>query len=260
MKFDHRLSRRDVVLSLVAGATAPLLTMLRPLPAYASVGGSARLHVSPELPSGAIESGNHDLELDGLRDGSLYVPAGYSAKSPAPLILALHGAGGSGEGPVRLLHEQADARGVVLLAPDSRGGTWDAIRGNFGPDIAFIERALRAVFAKVAIDPQRMFVEGFSDGASYALALALANGDTFRRAVAFSPGFVPPSDSPDAGKPEVFISHGRQDPILPMAQTSARIVPALKRKGLDVKFHEFDGGHQVPPDVSQAALDWLLRS
>ena len=260
MKFHERLSRRDAVLSLASGATASFLTLLGPLPALAAAGGSARLHISPELPSGSIESGDHDLELDGLRDGSLYVPAGYSVKAPAPLILALHGAGGSGEGPVRLLRTLADTRGVVLLAPDSRGGTWDAIRGNFGPDIAFIERALRAVFAKVAIDPQRIFVEGFSDGASYSLALALANGDTFRRAVAFSPGFVPPSDSPDAGKPAVFVSHGRQDPILPMAQTSTRIVSALKRKGLEVQFHEFDGGHQVPPEISQAALDWLLRS
>jgi phospholipase/carboxylesterase len=260
MKLDERLSRRDAVLSLAAGVTAPFLTSLRALPMIAAAGGSARLHLAPVAASGALESGNHDLELDGLRDGSLYVPTGYSAKSPAPLILALHGAGGSGEGPVRMLRSLADARGVVLLAPDSRGGTWDAIRGDFGPDIAFIDRALRVVFSKVSIDPQRIFVEGFSDGASYALALALANGDTFRRAVAFSPGFVPPSDSPDAGKPQIFVSHGRQDPILPMVQTSARIVPALKRKGLEVQFHEFEGGHQVPPDVSQTALDWLLRS
>jgi 4-alpha-glucanotransferase len=32
--------------------------------------------------------------------------------------------------------------GCAVLAPDSRGATWDAVTGAFGPDVRFLERAL----------------------------------------------------------------------------------------------------------------------
>ena len=70
---------------------------------------------------------------------------------------------------------------MSVLAPDSRGTTWDAIREGFGDDVTFIDRALEHVFARVSIDPARVTVGGFSDGASYALSLGLANGDVFPR-------------------------------------------------------------------------------
>jgi predicted esterase len=102
----------------------------------------------------------------------------------------LHGAGGSGEGVLRCVAAAADESGVVVLSPDSRGSTWDAIRGGFGPDVTFLNRALERVFETVSVHPERIAAGGFSDGASYALSLGLINGDLFTRVVAFSPGFV----------------------------------------------------------------------
>ena len=67
------------------------------------------------------------------------MPAGYVATKPAPLVLMLHGATGSARGALRPFRELADEAGLVLLAPESRGTTWDAIRGDYGPDIAFID-------------------------------------------------------------------------------------------------------------------------
>jgi len=78
----------------------------------------------------------------------------------------------------------------VIVAPDSRGRTWDAIEGRMGPDVEFIDTALRSVFAHVRVNPARVAMAGFSDGASYALGLGLANGDLFSHVIAFSPGFV----------------------------------------------------------------------
>jgi phospholipase/carboxylesterase len=93
---------------------------------------------------------------------------------------------------------------LVIAAPDSRGRTWDAIEGRIGPDVEFIDAALRSVFAKVRVNPTRLAMGGFSDGASHALGLGLANGDLFSPVIAFSPGFV---TSPlRRGKPSVFIS------------------------------------------------------
>ena len=140
----------------------------------------------------------------------------------------LHGAGGSGAG-VRFAFAIAEELGVVVLAPDSRGRTWDAIHGKFGPDVTFISAALQHALARVAVDLRRLAVGGFSDGASYALSLGIANGDLFTHVLAFSPGFIVPTQR--RGKPAVFISHGTQDDVLPVAQTSQVIVPDLQNRG-----------------------------
>jgi phospholipase/carboxylesterase len=198
-------------------------------------------------------AGSHTLGLERGRDAILQVPA-KAAATPLPLLVLLHGAGGSGEGVLRRVGAAADEAGVVVLSPDSRGSTWDAIRDGFGPDVTFLNRALERVFDTVSVDPARIAVGGFSDGASYALSLGLINGDLFTGVVAFSPGFIVNGTS--HGKPRFFISHGTSDPILPIDQTSRMIVPALKRRGYDVTFREFDGGHQVPPDIAKDAMRW----
>jgi phospholipase/carboxylesterase len=72
-------------------------------------------------------------------------------------------------------------------------------RGNFGPDVDYINRSLQHVFERYTVDPNRLGIAGFSDGASYALSLGLPNGDLFSHIIAFSPGFMrPPSVVSDA--------------------------------------------------------------
>src|SRR5262249_24267899 len=126
------------------------------------------------------------------------------------------------------------------------------------PDLAFIDKALQQTFDRCAVDPERIAVEGFSDGASYALGLGLPNGDLFRRVMAFSPGMIPASESPDMGKPRFFLSHGHQDPVLSFNGTSKAFVPGLRKDGFDVTFVEFDGVHELPPAVLNQAMDWWL--
>ena len=214
-----------------------------------------RLAARPKAPTGTITPGEQLLSLGDGRDGLLYVPANYSAATPAPLVLMLHGAGGSARGALRPFRELADEAGLVLVAPESRGVTWDAIRGVYSVDVSFIDRALTSVFQKVAIDPARVTIEGFSDGATYALGVGLSNGDLFQRVVAFSPGFVLPI-APQA-KPQIFISHGTRDQVLPIDQCSRRIVPQLERARYAVEYKEFDGQHAVPPDIARAAIAWM---
>jgi predicted esterase len=159
---------------------------------------------------------------------------------------------------LRRLDTAADHAGVAVLAPDSRNSSWDAIRDGFGRDVVFVNRALERVFETVAVDPARIAVGGFSDGATYALSLGLINGDLFRRVVAFSPGFV--VDGTPHGHPRFFISHGTADPILPIGASSRTIVAHLRRRGYDVTFREFDGGHEVPPDVARDGMEWAAAA
>jgi predicted esterase len=145
-----------------------------------------------------------------------------------------------------------ERQGVAILAPESRGATWDVIRGAYGPDLEFVDRALRAVFETVIIDPGRIAVSGFSDGASYALSLGINNGTLFSHILAFSPGFAAPSAA--HGVPQIFISHGVRDEVLPIDSCSRRLVPRLRQAGYDVDYREFPDGHVVPDDMVDAAL------
>lgn len=210
----------------------------------------------PEQPVGSAPTGLFPLGLDRRRDGVVYVPRNYQPGRPAPLVLSLHGAGGNGRGALNPLLTLADEAGVIVLGPDSRLQTWDVIYGEYGPDITFLDRALQETFGRYAVDPGHLAVEGFSDGASYALSVGLINGDLFTHLIAFSPGFMVPLSQ--RGSPRLFISHGTHDPTLPIDRCSRRLVPQLDRAGYDVEYVEFDGGHTVPSEIARDAIAWCV--
>jgi phospholipase/carboxylesterase len=212
-----------------------------------------RITARPKKNGKTTASGETALGLDTDRDAVLRIPPNAGA-GPLPLLVLFHGAGGSGANMLKRISAQCDDAGLAVLSPTSRDSSWDAIRGGFGPDVAFINRALSKTFDMVNVDPQRIVAGGFSDGATYALSLGLINGDYFKRLVAFSPGFI--VEATPHGKPAIFISHGTDDQILPIDRCSRVIVPALKKRGYDVTFREFTGPHTVPPDVAKAALTW----
>ena len=208
------------------------------------------------LPSGtSTRKGLRPLGLGSGRDGLLYVPEGYGTKDAAPLALMLHGAGGNARSGISHFLDLADESGLVLLAPESRGRTWDVLVGGYGPDVEFIDRALEQTFDRLAVDAGRLAVAGFSDGASYALSIGLTNGDLFTHVIAFSPGFAAPAGR--EGSPRLFVSHGVHDNVLPIDRCSRRIVPQLEREGYEVRYHEFDGPHTVPESAAREALEWF---
>jgi phospholipase/carboxylesterase len=131
-----------------------------------------RLRSRPgRTPEGRSPVGLRSLRSDteGSAEGYLYVPPGYRTETPAPLVLLLHGAGEDARDGLAQLRGQADEPGIILLALSSRGPTWDSIldRGRYGADIAAIDRVLEHTFSRCAVDPTRVAVGGYSDGASY---------------------------------------------------------------------------------------------
>jgi phospholipase/carboxylesterase len=197
------------------------------------------------------------LSIGNTRFGLISVPRGYHPSRPAPLLVLLHGAGGDAKQALGWLQDIADDNGLILLAPQSEERTWDVIMGGFGPDVGRIDDALSEVFRQFAIDPVRIAIGGFSDGASYALSLGLINGAMFQRVIAFSPGFVAASYA--EGQPRFFVSHGTGDTVLPIDACSRRLVPKLRNAGFYVLYREFNGGHSVPPHITREAMDWFLN-
>jgi predicted esterase len=211
-------------------------------------------------------------ELMALPDDAVaYRPA--SAGPHPPLLVLLHGAGRERFTMIQHFEAEADRRGVVLLAPTSKGPTWDAVLvaeeppppdsviaeriGNrFGGsrDSRRVETAIANLKKVVPVDPARIVLAGFSDGATFALAMGMSRDYPFEAVIAWSPGIAIRSEEPARGRP-VFVSHGRQDPILNFDTTCAAIVPLLQSEGAKLTFVPFDGVHEAPVWLKDTFLD-----
>ena len=192
---------------------------------------------------------------DGDRDGLLYVPRGYKAGEPMPLLVLLHGAGNTSLS-TQYAYPHADDFGFIVLSPDSRDErTWDGILGIWGPDLDFIGEAIKYTQKQCAIRADHVGLGGFSDGGSYALSMGIGNGDFFTRILGMSPGVLQPAAV--RGKPKIWISHGTSDPIMPIDITSRTFVPRLKKLGYDVTYREYEGRHQLPAPIAHEAFAWF---
>lgn len=188
----------------------------------------------------------------GLPEHLLLVPG--DVRPGAPLVVWFHGAGGSAARSVPTVRSAAAGAGVVVLLPSSASSTWDVLTGRTGADVAPLDTALGHVLT--TCDVGRVAFAGFSDGASYALSLGLANGGLAEAVLAFSPGFVaPPSVE---GRPRCWVAHGTADTVLPVDRCGRRVVAVLERQGHPVHYEQFDGGHVVRPDHVVEALRWWL--
>jgi phospholipase/carboxylesterase len=223
-----------------------------------------RVDVSITAPTQPVERGTAPLDLGATlfinrgfqwRDGLLHVPEGYDPGVTAPLLVWLHGGGGDAS-DAKGLFPLAEEFGVVVLSLDSRHNTWDAIDSPYGPDLRFIERAMRHVVEHVAIDPSRVALGGLSDGASYALAVGRSNGDLFTHLVGISPWRLKPP-GPPIGEPRILIGHGTRDTVYPEWHSRRVLAPGFAEAGYDVTYFTFDGPHWVTEEAGRAVFGWL---
>lgn len=114
--------------------------------------------------------GSHSLALrvaGRQRFVLVHVPRAIRAGERLPLVLALHGYGGSGPEMERYsgFSRVADRRGFVVAYPSSDGLAWNATgaAGQSG-DIAFLERTIADLQRSGCIDPARVLATGVSNG------------------------------------------------------------------------------------------------
>ena len=219
--------------------------------------GNPRLSARPGNVTGTLAPGEHTVTLPSGRTARIIVPASYVG-DPLPFALLLHGFSANAQGALQPFRMFADNRAIILMAIDASGntGTWDAVDARWGQDVVNIDEALAFAFSRVAVDPARVGVEGFSDGATYALALGRANGDLFTRIAAQSPGFIFPLA--EVGAPEIYITHGIFDAVFPIDETGLAIADALSAR-YDVRYVEYEGGHELPAGVVSDVAAWLAE-
>jgi phospholipase/carboxylesterase len=214
---------------------------------------AGQLVVRPHAPRPGATAPTGSIVLAGV---PVLVPASYDPARPVGVLVMLHGAGGKPAQSLAMLATLAEHRGFLVIAPKSADVSWDVLHGGYGPDVAQIDGALEAVLDAYAIDPGRIAIGGFSDGASYAISLGLANGELFGAILGFSPGF---DRAPRRhGRPRIFIAHGTGDRVLSIAHTSREIVPTLRRDHYPLEYIEFEGGHVVLDAMLERATTWWL--
>lgn len=155
------------------------------------------------------------------------VPAKSDSQATLPLVIALHGGGGTGAAMRDLtgLNAIADANGFVVAYPDGYSNSWADGRGMTDAevagvdDVAFLSALIDDVAARTAIDPRRVYVTGISNGGMMSLRLAcqLSNRITAAAPVAANmPTNLPANCAPARAVPVMFV-HGDLDPLMPRA-------------------------------------------
>jgi polyhydroxybutyrate depolymerase len=137
------------------------------------------------------------LEHGGLtRKYRVHVPRSYNAASPAPLLLAFHGGGGTmdlqASDESYGLSSKSETAGFVAIFPNGysklpsgKFATWNAgnccgdARDRNVDDVGFVRKIIRDVSAQLHIDPTRIYATGMSNGAMMAYRLACEMPDTF---------------------------------------------------------------------------------
>jgi polyhydroxybutyrate depolymerase len=171
-----------------------------------------------------------------MEDGRSYhvkAPDGWDGVTPLPVMLHFHGWGRQGTLIVKHMRISGATwrRGVLLLAPNGEGRTWDFWRGDT-PDVVFGERVLADAANRYPIDMNSVFVSGYSYGSAMAWRFACKTSVNVRAVLAVSGTLR--QDVACAGMPrEVRHVHGLSDTVMdfPMGRDGDETYPVALWRG-----------------------------
>lgn len=227
-----------------------------------------------------------------LGDRSYHVraPDNWDGVTPLPVMLHFHGWGRQGDLVVN--HDRISAstrrRGVLLLAPNGRGRTWDFWRSG-SADVAFAAAVIEDAATRYPIDRTKIFVSGYSFGSGMAWRYVCDNGNGVVALFAVS-GTIDQRETCAQAPGEVRHVHGLSDNVMdyPRGPGNDLLYPvALWRKayGCDldpvqssyfirdfltftrytwdcptgrVTFDQHEGGHFIPHGWFGRQLDEML--
>jgi predicted peptidase len=214
----------------------------------------------------ALSPGQHALVFErreakgGAVNYLLYLPEGYNVGAQRwPLILYLHGRSLRGDDPQRLkayglprLLEKDKAFPFIVVSPQCR----DEERWT---DLDTLLALLDDVSARAPVDPERVYLTGFSMGGGGAWRLAEARPERFA-AVAPLAGMGDPKSVGGLKRVPVWAFHGSKDESTPVEE-STKMVEALQAAGGNVKLEILpERGHDIADVYERKDLyDWFLQ-
>jgi polyhydroxybutyrate depolymerase len=153
----------------------------------------------------APKEGRNTVEFDGQqRVYQLHLPPNYDGKTPLPLVIVLHGGGGSGKQMAAQtdFEAKADGEGFIVVFPTGQlasdgGHYWntegelndDPIKAELtGDDVGFLTALIDHLKNELAIESRRVYGTGFSNGASMAQTLTCRLSDQIAAVASISSG------------------------------------------------------------------------
>ncbi|MCP5044459.1 MAG: hypothetical protein GY944_25805 [bacterium] len=220
-------------------------------------------HKAVELREQASPVGEVHLEQGDAR-AVLLTPSKIDPTRNYPLFTVLHGAGRQDEMLVKACRSEPDKREAFFLIPRSVEPTWDLIVQGSRSDLDFLEYAYDLIYRRYPIDPARQVLMGYSDGASYALSLAISNPRLFDAALCWAAGFVVADQAnigPQDKKPRIYLEYGTHDELFAFERVALPMKENLEKAGYLVEFSVDEGGRHWPSGSFQGeALDWYFAS
>lgn len=132
-----------------------------------------------------------------------------------------------------------------------------SMRSDFDTSVAALSKMTRELETRFRLDPQRLILMGFSQGAAVAFSMAAVITPPPAAVIALA-GFLPDGDYANFMGLQVFWGHGLRDEMLPIE--SARLgVRRLKAMGANVQYCETDVGHKLSAACARG-LDLWVRS
>jgi phospholipase/carboxylesterase len=191
-------------------------------------------------------------------------------------LLILHHGRGADENDLLGLAEVLDPRRRLhvvtprapLTVPGWPGFHWYTVPRVGHPDPETFHEAYGALasfheetWRRTGLGPEQTVLGGFSMGSVMSYALGLAADRPLPAGLLIFSGFIPTVAgwTPDLGSRgglPVFITHGRQDPIIDV-EFGRQAHQTLAGAGLPVTYLESDAVHQVDPGHIPAAVQWL---
>jgi phospholipase/carboxylesterase len=198
-------------------------------------------------------------------------PKGSPKASRHPTVIFLHGRGADEEDLLSVA-PLLDSRLLLLSVrapyPFSGGGyTWYDLQQIGSPDLAMFRASydrLSAFLDDAAdgypVDPEYVFLFGFSMGTVLSYALSLSRPDRIR-AVAANSGYLPEIPDlnyrwQDMAGTSFFITHGIHDPVIPVSMARhARDLMAATRA--PVTYREYDMSHTLGEQALADVAAWI---
>lgn len=236
---------------------------------------AARAHLRNKPPRAEKSHRNsvmHDSESTPVELHHQLVVSG-SSTSNNPTVLLLHGRGDSAAGIAPLAFElnRDDLLVIAAEAPIPMGdffGTgyeWYPMHEIGQPEqpgmrnsLAMLTRLLTTIDDLYPVDPERIVLLGFSQGAVMALAIQAVHPKSFAGVIALS-GYFPiecSNETHDLPDCPIFIGHGNVDHIIPI-EAGRESRDLLHSLGAAVTYREYSMGHQVSADEMADVRDWL---
>lgn len=207
--------------------------------------------------SDALLSG-HFTSGGARRTYAAYVPPG---DGPRPLIILLHGSGGSGRDMVKRWKGLARREGIVVAGPDAT----DRSRWRPPEDGPVLFSDLVEELTPQHIDGRRIYLFGYSAGAVFTLYMAPLESRYFAAAAAHAGAYTGEADlgflETAARKIPLFVSGGSRDALFPPPVVQATIT-RLDRAGFPVTSFVVEGGrhgYEPPAEINERAWQFLRQ-